>query len=107
MKMLCAALLLALAQEPTTPAKPTSRPGPPDLARIERKIKKEPKYVAQPRYALFLLDDAGAARHWFVLDKSKADGKWYDVLYVDLNGNGDLTDPGERFTTNYDEKGAP
>lgn len=32
-----------------------------------------------------------------VLDKSKADVDVYDVLYADLNGNGDLTEPSEPF----------
>lgn len=113
MNTLFVSLLLAAAPQDspaaaaTRPTAATSRPASLDLARIERKIVKEPKYVAEPRYALFLLDETGAARHWFVLDKSKADGEWYDVLYLDLNGNGDLTEPDERFTTTYNEKGAP
>jgi len=58
------------------------------LAGIERAIKKEPKYRTEsPRY--FLLAFGPEARHhvWLVHDG--------DVLYVDCNGNGDLTEPGE------------
>jgi hypothetical protein len=33
---------------------------------------------------------------WLVLDKSMADAPAYDVLYVDRNGDGDLTGPDER-----------
>ena len=33
---------------------------------------------------------------WLVLDQSKPKGELYDILYVDLNANGDLTEPMER-----------
>ncbi len=75
-----------------------------DYAKIDRRIAKEPKYNASPRYALFLFDPKGEFRVWAVLDKSKADAPHYDVLYFDMNGNGDLTEEGERFTGAYDEK---
>lgn len=74
-----------------------------DYTRIDRRIAKEPKYIASPRYALFLFDPKGQFRVWAVLDKSKADAPHYDVLYFDKNGNGDLTEAGERFTGKYDE----
>jgi hypothetical protein len=32
-----------------------------------------------------------------ILDRSKPDAESYDVLYADLNANGDLTEPAERF----------
>jgi len=64
---------------------------------IEKKIAKEPKYVAAPKYALFVLDDAGKFKAWAVFDKSSADAEYYDVLYFDKNGDGDLTAPDERF----------
>src|SRR5262245_57369172 len=73
-----------------------------DFARVGRSIRKEPRYVAQPRYALFVLDPKGEFRVWAVLDKSKADLAYYDVLYFDKNGDGDLTDPAERFVGKYD-----
>jgi hypothetical protein len=74
-----------------------------DYAKIDRHIAKEPKYNASPRYALFIFDPKGEFRVWAVLDKSKTDGPHYDVLYFDTNGNGDLTEAGERFTGAYDE----
>jgi hypothetical protein len=74
-----------------------------DYSTLEKKIAKEPAYVAQPLYALFVLDDAGKFRAWAVLDKSKKDLAYYDVLYFDKNGDGDLTAPGKRFTSKYDE----
>ena len=117
-------LLLATVQEPQPPQPQPAPPPPPVaapaaagatgasgadagvLARVERTIQKEPSYVAAPRYALFLLDAAGTARHWAVIDKSSPSGEHYDVLYFDLDGDGDLTDDGERFTTQLDPKGA-
>jgi hypothetical protein len=76
-----------------------------DYTKVERTIAKAPDFVA-PRYALFVLDLAGKFRVWMVADKSTRDAKHHDVLYVDLNGNGDLTEPGERFTGKYDAKAA-
>ena len=46
---------------------------------------KQPKYAGLPRYGLLLID-GGKARVWFVVDGKK--------LYLDKNGNGDLTDDG-------------
>jgi len=74
-----------------------------DFSTIKRSIAKEPKYIAQPRYALFVLDPAGKFQVWAVFDKSKAELPYYDVLYFDRNGNGDLTDSGERFVGKYDK----
>lgn len=74
---------------------------------VSRKIAKEPKYVAEPQYALFIFDRAGKTRVWVVLDKSKADAEHYDVLYFDKNANGDLTEDGERFAGTYNESGEP
>jgi hypothetical protein len=73
-----------------------------DYGKVERHISREPRYVAEPRYAYFILDPEGKFRVWAVLDKSKADSPYYDVIYFDKNGNGDLTEPGERFTGRYD-----
>jgi N-acetylmuramoyl-L-alanine amidase len=73
-----------------------------DLPRIPRLIAKEPKYVAEPRYALIVFDPAGRFRCWAVLDKSRVDLPYYDVLYFDVNGNGDMTELGKRFTGKFD-----
>jgi hypothetical protein len=78
-----------------------------DYAKCERHIGKEPKYIAQPLYALFVLDPRGKVRSWAVLDKSSVDSPHYDVLYFDLNGNGDLTEPQKRFTAKYSKDGEP
>ncbi len=67
-----------------------SAENPVDLSRIERTIAKEPAYRSKaPKYCLVVIGRQAATRLWLVLDD--------DVLYVDRNGNGDLTDRGERF----------
>jgi hypothetical protein len=61
-----------------------------DLAKINRSLHKEPTYKSkQPQYCLLVFGPQAKTRVWVVLDG--------DVLYVDRNGNGDLTDPGERI----------
>jgi hypothetical protein len=77
MLSLLAGLLLA------TPALAT------DLEKIDRRLVKEPVYQDQPRYLLLVLGAQAQTRLWLVLDGH--------TLYVDRNGNGDLTEPGERF----------
>lgn len=60
-----------------------------DLAKIERKIRHEPKYQGQPHYALFLFGPHAEHKVWFVVDGDS-------VAYIDRNGNGDLTDPEDK-----------
>ncbi len=50
---------------------------------------KEPQYQFKPRYALAVFGPAEHTRVWLVLDGH--------TLYVDRNGNGDLTEPGNRL----------
>src|ERR1700758_1437391 len=59
-----------------------------DLLKIERKIVKEPVYRARPKYCLLVFGPEAKTRVWLVQDG--------DTLYVDRNGNGDLTEDGER-----------
>jgi hypothetical protein len=59
-----------------------------DLAKIPRTIAKEPAYATKaPQYLLLVFGPDASERVWVVLDG--------DTLYVDRNGNGDLTDSGE------------
>jgi hypothetical protein len=60
-----------------------------DLATIDRRISKEPPYQGKPKYCLVVFGPKAEKRVWLVLDG--------DVLYVDRNGNGDLTEPGKRL----------
>src|SRR5437870_12709556 len=60
-----------------------------DLSRIERTIVKQPAYKSKTvKYALLVFGPEAKTRVWLALDG--------DTLYVDRNGNGDLTDPGEK-----------
>jgi WD40 repeat protein len=55
-----------------------------DLAKIERKIAKEPAYQTKtPKYCLLVFGLDAKTRVWLVQDG--------DTLYVDRNGSGDLT----------------
>lgn len=78
-------MLIALALRPA--------PDPAfDPSQIPRTIAREPVYRSKaPRYHLLVLGPEAKTRIWIVLDG--------DVLYVDRNANGDLTEEGERFTT--------
>src|SRR5262249_32891132 len=70
----------ALALAPPAPAA--------DLAKVERKIAKEPADQSKaPKYCLLVFGPDARDRVWLVQDG--------DVLYVDRNGNGDLTEAGK------------
>jgi hypothetical protein len=60
-----------------------------DLTKINRTIAKEPAYKSKPKYCLLVFGPEAKTRVWLVRDG--------DVLYVDRNGNGDLTDAGEKL----------
>jgi hypothetical protein len=56
-----------------------------DLARIDRRVGKEPRYQSKPKYCLLALGPEAKHRAWLVLDGQ--------TLYVDRSGTGDLTRP--------------
>jgi hypothetical protein len=69
-----------------------------ELTAIDRTIAREPAYAGKsPRYALLVLGPGAKDRVWLVKDGN--------VLYVDRNGNGDLTDPGEKITASKGNSG--
>lgn len=78
MKVISAALFVALLTNPVVPTDPP---------KIDRTIRKEPVYTTTPSYGLLLLGQDAKTRIWIVRD--------YDTLYVDRNANGDLTEAGE------------
>jgi hypothetical protein len=60
-----------------------------DLSKVDRRIAKEPAYQSKgPKYGLLVFGSKASDRVWLVLDG--------DTLHVDRNGNGDLTEPGEK-----------
>jgi hypothetical protein len=84
--MRCAALLVAgLLAVPVSAA---------DLSTLDRSIHKEPAYAGKPRYCLLVFGPDARERVWLVQDG--------DTLYVDRNGNGDLTEPGEKIAAATD-----
>src|SRR5262249_43756689 len=61
-----------------------------DMTKIDRTISKSPTHHSKyPRYGLLVFGPEAKSRDWVVLDG--------DVLYVDRNCNGDLTEEGERL----------
>ena len=60
-----------------------------DLATVERHIAREPAYRSKPKYCLLVLGPEAKTRIWLIQDG--------DTLYVDRNGNGDLTEADERI----------
>lgn len=73
-----------------------------DLTKIDRTIHKEPTYEGRPKYCLLVFGLEAKTRVWLVLDG--------ETLYVDRNGNGDLTEEGERFApqkTDWQNPGQP
>jgi hypothetical protein len=65
-----------------------------DLSKVDRNIRKEPKYAGKPQYGLIVFGSELSDRLWLVRDG--------DVLYADRNGNGDLTEPQKRIVADKD-----
>lgn len=72
----------ALAALPSSPAFPA------DLSPADQPLVKEPRYHSRPKYCLLAFGPEAKARAWLVQDDN--------TLYVDRNGNGDLTEEGEQ-----------
>ncbi|MBM4043153.1 MAG: hypothetical protein FJ290_32085 [Planctomycetes bacterium] len=68
-----------------------------DHATIDRTLK-EPRYGSlKPAYRFVALGPEGKTIVALVADESRGLGSGVDRIYVDLNANRDLTEPGERF----------
>lgn len=78
-------------------AAPAAWAAPP---KVDRSIAKEPAYRTKaPRYALLVFGPEGTDRVWLVHDG--------ETLFVDRNGNGDLTEPDEAVAADKKEGRAP
>jgi hypothetical protein len=66
-----------------------------DLSKVDRTIAKEPTYKSKPKYCLLVFGPEAKTRVWLVQDG--------DTLYVDRNGNGDLTEPGKKVAAEKEE----
>ena len=72
--------------EPTQP-----QSGPIAFTQVPRKIVKPPPLVSShPLYGLFLFGPKGETRVWAILDATTATSKEHDVLWIDLDADGDL-----------------
>jgi hypothetical protein len=72
-------LLLAAAPAPAV-----------DYTKVDRTLRKEPAYKSRaPKYALLLFGPTARLRVWVVVDG--------ETVYLDRNGDGDLTAKGKRF----------
>src|SRR3954453_17721877 len=66
-----------------------------DLKKLDRQLKKEPAYQSKsPRYVLLAFGPEAKDRAWLVLDG--------ETLYVDRNGDGDLTAPRNKVAAKKD-----
>jgi hypothetical protein len=70
-----------------------------DLAKLDRTLAKEPVYKSAPRYCLLVFGPEARTRVWLVQDG--------DTLYVDRNGNGDLTEVGENVAATPNKHVSP
>jgi hypothetical protein len=71
-----------------------------DLTKVDRSIAKEPAYESKDvRYCLLVFGEEAKTRVWLVQDGV--------TLYVDCNGNGDLTEEGERIAATKGEYTTP
>ena len=92
----------AVAKEPAAITRTTVLPCPQakpafDHTKIDRTLK-EPKYVSEkPAYRFFAFGPEGKSVMAMVLDESQGTGKGYDVLYIDLNLDRDITAADEKF----------
>jgi hypothetical protein len=90
-------LVLALLLVWLLPAVAVAPPGTiavRDPALPDRSLGKQPHYTGKPLYCLLVFGPEGRDRVWLVRDG--------DTLYADKNGNGDLTDPGEKIVARKD-----
>jgi hypothetical protein len=85
-RLLSIPMLLALSSAATAAV---------DLTNIERRIARELAYRSKPKYCLLVLGPEAKTRIWLVQDG--------DTLYVDRNGNGDLTEPDEKVAAEKSE----
>ncbi len=71
--------------------------GAADLSKIDRTINKEPSYQGKPKYCLLVFGPEARTRVWLAQDD--------EAVYVDRNGNGDLTEAGERVLAKQSQGG--
>jgi hypothetical protein len=69
-----------------------------DFSQFKREIPKLPALMAsQPLYGVFVFGAEREKYVWAILEKSSDKSSAFDVLLIDLNADGDLTQSTERF----------
>ena len=86
-----AASLHAATELPCPDAKPAF-----DHTAIDRSLREPTLGSATPAYRFMAFGPQGKTIVAFVADESKGTGTGVDTLYIDLNANHDITEPGER-----------
>ena len=98
--LVLAPVLVTMAGDTLSPTKfqQKSKLRPISFTEVPREIGKLPRFSSKkPLYGLFLFGPNGEGRVWCVLDQTDAASEVYDVLYLDLDADGDLSEAGERF----------
>jgi hypothetical protein len=70
-----------------------------DLTKVDRTVVREPAYQSKPKYCLLVFGPEARTRVWIVQDGA--------TLYVDRNGNGDLTEAGEKVAAKANRRTVP
>jgi hypothetical protein len=63
-------------------------PAAAETAKLDRTIAKQPVFTSAPKYCLAVFGTSPQVKVWLILDN--------DTLYIDRNGNGDLSDAAKR-----------
>ena len=94
---------VAAAQAPTATKE---EPRPIDFSAVPRTIAKAPAVSPDARYGLFLFGPNGEKRVWLILDRSESMGKQpgFDLLYLDRDADGDITEAGETVVAKPPDK---
>ena len=96
----------AWGAEPGNGYRQIDRYTPLDYSVVPRNLVKAPMLVStNARYALMTLGHDLKNVVILIWDESQGTGKGYDTLYVDVNLNGDLSEPAEKFFWANDSKG--
>jgi len=98
--------MAASGQEPGNGYRQIDHYTPLDYSVVPRNLVKAPMLVStNARYALMTLGLDLKNAVILIWDESQGTGKGYDTLYADVNLNGDLSEPAEKFFWANDAKG--
>jgi len=106
--LLCLCAVVAAAGAEKVAELPYPRPRPDfDHSKIDRTLTEPSCASAKPAYRFFAFGPEGKSIITMVADESNGTRTGYDILYVDVDADHDLTDPGERFPLNETNPAKP